>query len=112
MKRFTLAVGALIASFAASASDGNDLYKWALDYKKDNNAPSEAFYAGRYTGYISGINEAFANQFICLPVNTRNRQLFDIVYMRLRDNPKERTDDAGLIVLRALSEAYPCKNNK
>ncbi|SJZ33498.1 Rap1a/Tai family immunity protein [Pantoea eucalypti] len=109
MKKILLSLTLLGCSHAAFAYDGNDLYEWADAYKDKSGS---SFNAGLYVGYINGIAEVFSGEVFCVPKNTRNGQLYDIVYLYLRDNPKFRTDSAGGIILKALSQAYPCEIKK
>ncbi|HBV5676308.1 Rap1a/Tai family immunity protein [Klebsiella aerogenes] len=100
--------GLLCVSMSVSAYNGNDLYRWGKDYQE----PSGTFSSGMYSGYITGISDAFIGTAFCAPDGTTNGQLYDIVFNYLKENPARRTDDAGVIVLRSLSDAYPCKGKQ
>lgn len=96
----------LFISHPSLAYDGNDLYKWATDYSKDNVANGNAIF---YEGYVSAsASFAIAFQTICIPAKTRDGQFFDIVYDYLKSNPSKRTDNAVVLITQALKEAYPC----
>ncbi|MGE1560406.1 Rap1a/Tai family immunity protein [Pantoea septica] len=109
MKKILLSLTLSVCSHFACAYDGNDLYQWADDYKDKSG---NSFNAGMYVGHINGIAEVFDGEVFCVPEKTRNGQLYDIVYLYLRDNPKDRTDSAGGIILKALHQAYPCSAKK
>ncbi|MBZ7458983.1 hypothetical protein FMJ29_08380 [Klebsiella michiganensis] len=104
----TMVLTSLLMAFCsgAMAMDGNELYKLGQSYK-DKDA--SAFEAGRYIGYIHGIADVFSNDVFCVPENTRNGQIYDIVYLYLQNNPKDRTKGAAVLTLDSLTEAYPCK---
>lgn len=106
MNRIILAVALMVSCFSVMAMDGNELYKLGQSYR-DKDA--SAFEAGRYIGYIHGIADVFSNDVFCVPENTRNGQIYDIVFLYLQNNPKDRTKGAAVLTLDSLTEAYPCK---
>lgn len=63
-----------------------------------------------YTGYVSATAH-YSNTLgaVCLPSTTRDVQIFDIVHDYVRSHPAKRTDDASILIVNALQEAYPCK---
>ncbi|WP_159377479.1 Rap1a/Tai family immunity protein [Pantoea dispersa] len=105
MKEMLLGLALLSCSHFVCAYDGNDLYQWADAYKDKS---SNSFNAGMYVGHINEIAEVFGGEVFCVPKNTRNGQLYDIVYLYPRDNLNDRTDSAGGIILKAPHQEYPC----
>jgi hypothetical protein len=45
---------------------------------------------------------------VCLPNRATSGQITDVVIKYLKEHPEERTDKAGLIILRALVHAWGC----
>ena len=66
-------------------------------------------------GYVDGLLDAHDIYFIktdynffCRPNSSTVNQLIDVVGKYLKENPKIRHVNAGILVLEALQEAYPC----
>jgi hypothetical protein len=57
--------------------NGNDLKQWMKEQEKiDNNRPDAvAYYAGLYTGYISGVAEGLRGLLFCQPPTSTYGQL-------------------------------------
>ncbi|WP_433977369.1 Rap1a/Tai family immunity protein [Erwinia sp. E_sp_B01_9] len=109
MKRLLIALALIGSSFSASATDGNELYKWRLSYQDKSGSNFEA---GMYIGFIGGVTGIFTDEIFCIPEGTLNRQVYDIVLLYLQNNPKDRTKSGSSLVLTALHNAYPCQKNK
>jgi len=111
MKRLLLAavLTGVSSPVFASTYDGNAMYEWAQTYE---NKGSNAFDSGMYVGYIVGLAEITSSVLFCPPPHTQQGQLFDIVYIYLRDNPAKRSNSAGEVTITALRNAYPCSNKK
>lgn len=60
-------------------------------------------------GFIAGISDAYDEDVFCLPPRTQLGQIRDVVTKFLIDNPKERHNPAGVLVLVSLMESFPCK---
>ncbi len=66
--------------------------------------------------YVLGAADAFASalvaagrpQVFCFPSATTNDQIAQTAVRYLRANPQEGGNNAGLVVLAALSAGYPC----
>ena len=107
MKRIAVALTLVLSSFNTWAYDGNDLYDWSKVYAE--NKVNNLWY-GYYMGYVTATAHYMAALGgACAPPNTRDGQLFDIVHDYLKSHPATRTDDASVIIIKALQEAYPCK---
>lgn len=66
-------------------------------------------------GYVVGIADAMISMSVnntttyCIPTDADNDQLIRIAVKYLNDNPAKLHYAAGLLVLRAIAEAFPCK---
>ena len=86
----------------AVSFSGNDLYG---ELQKGN--PSNLFWVGYITGVARmGMVFGYVGQCIKLPETGTPQQTSDVVLAYLRDNPAERHQDATLVVLKALQEAF------
>jgi hypothetical protein len=45
---------------------------------------------------------------VCMPSHATSGQVVDVVVKYLKDNPKDRADKAGWIIIRALIQAWGC----
>jgi hypothetical protein len=81
---------------------GNSLYE---DMR--SSAPSPKAYA---SGYIIGVHDSLAyRRQVCIPDNkTPEGQVEDVVAKWLSENPAKRDAPGAIIVLVALSQAWPC----
>lgn len=97
-----IAAALLAATTTASAQyvNGNGLLK---DLRGGSNDRMFAL------GYIAGVADAYDEDVFCLPPRTQLGQIRDIVTKFLEENPKERHNHAGVLVLVPLMESYPCK---
>lgn len=103
----------LVASFSfAGFIDGNNLYQAGLEYYKNNiGERCNWFQNGFYEGYVDGVFDAYNGILICSPNNIKAGQVFDIVFKYLQNHPENRNLSANYLVLKALQEVWPCKNN-
>lgn len=93
-------------SFVANAYNGNDLYQWGKVYQSNDTLN---LHYGFYMGYVSATaHTAGALGAFCAPEDTTDGQIFDIVYDYTRSNPAKRTDDASIMIVKSLQDAYPC----
>ena len=110
-----LIIGAILAivimvSLEAKADGGtrgNDLWNSC-------NRPQQIECSGYVTGVIEGFFLAEAEQkvssIMCIPRGVANSQATSIVIKYLRENPSSRHKSASLLVVLAISEAFPCNN--
>ncbi|HCJ8588739.1 TPA: hypothetical protein NV716_002916 [Escherichia coli] len=97
----------MVTSFSSVAYDGNDLFEASKVYQA--NTKTDDLTIGYYMGYVAATSGYAAdNGVFCSPSNTRNGQLFDIVYNHLKENPASRSYSASTVIEKALSEAYLC----
>jgi hypothetical protein len=68
--------------------------------------------------WASGVVRAFqavakvtGRKLICFPSSGTMGQYRDVIVKHIRDNPRFRDVDSGLLALGALSEAFPCPNS-
>jgi hypothetical protein len=74
-------------------------------------------HAGACEGYIAGVSDTILsygsvitpkNRIYCPPPNAEMDQLIRVVKKWLEDNPSQLHLPAGVLVIRALGEAFPC----
>ena len=75
------------------------------------NLPSaDAARAGRCLGEVNGVcNTMFHYQMICPPARMSAGQAVLIVVRYLRAHPEDLHMNSSLLIMMALSEAFPCK---
>lgn len=103
---------------------GNDLYRYCTAASTDHDYSSKsvmclAFIMGIHDGaetsgqlltYMAERTEPF--RMMCVPANVEAGQLKDITVAYLRDHPADRNQGAGIVVMSALLEAYPCASDQ
>ena len=116
-------VGGVLGAPPSAHADyitGNDLYRYCkpaqTDAAKDlKETYCVAYITGVHDGaeasgslltYMAERDEPF--RLMCVPQGVEAGQLRDIVVQYLEDHPADRNLGAGLIVMSALLEAYPC----
>ena len=91
----------------ATFDTGNTIYAGLEDYKRDNS--TNLVSASISFGYVIGVHDALDGVVVCTPENTTKRQVIDIVFNYLRDNPQLRHKAADGLISQALVKFYPCK---
>ncbi|MCS7490287.1 hypothetical protein KQE47_06660 [Raoultella planticola] len=110
---------ALFCSFMVPAEakfyDGQQLYQYALEYKKaeqgGRSTPDNQLQAGVFMGYVASIIDAYGDegaQVFCQP-NGRLQTYADVVYKYLNDNPEQRVNSAESVVIAAMQTSFRCK---
>lgn len=123
MKRIVLIVAlCLLAnmSFAESIvfKTGNTIYPTFQDCEKWENGDKRVSAAtcGMVLGYVTGVYDTYGKLGqagesvtikICSPDVTA-KQLQDVVYDYLKENPRDRHKAASALVVLAMYEAWPC----
>jgi Rap1a immunity proteins len=106
-----LSQGALAQPTGMVFWSGNDLHS-ALQQRPASYARTLA------RGYLMGMSDLYSDMqrlgyvpwSICFPDNGRtDEQLADTVQKYLLEHPESRDVDAGGLVLRALTDAFPCR---
>lgn len=110
---------ALFCSFLLPAEakfyDGQQLYQYALEYKKaeqgGRSTPDNQLQAGVFMGYVASMIDAYGAegaQVFCQP-NGRLQTYADVVYKYLNDNPDQRVNSAESLVIAAMQASFRCK---
>ena len=110
---------ALFCSFLLPAEakfyNGQQLYQYALEYKKAEqgvrSTPDNQLLAGVFMGYVASIIDAYGAegaQVFCQP-NGRLQTYSDVVYKYLNDNPSQRVNSAESLVISAMQTSFRCK---
>ncbi|MFA1661598.1 Rap1a/Tai family immunity protein [Klebsiella quasipneumoniae] len=110
---------ALFCSFVVPAEakfyDGQQLYQYALEYKKaeqgGRRTPDNQLQAGVFMGYVASMIDAYGAegaQVFCQP-NGRLQTYADVVYKYLNDNPDRRVNSAESLVIAAMQASFRCK---
>ena len=63
-------------------------------------------------GYVMGVSDTYQNQTHCSGRNVTSGQTHDVVKQYLETNPSIRDNAADILVMIALSQAFPCKQQK
>lgn len=90
----------------ATFQNGNKLYGFYQDYKKE----SGSFNAGVYGGYVIGVADAFDDVTFSIPSYATQGQILDVVGKYLENHPEVRHNSAFIIVSDALAKVFPLKN--
>lgn len=102
MKKIIAATAAFIAIGAhAHFIDGNQLMG-----NTESQTPAERTFA---IGFVTGVVDAMQNEIVCVPDRVTVKQVVDISKAHLQQNPSIRHKPAAYIVLKAVSEVWPCK---
>lgn len=88
--------------------NGNDLKK-ILDEQEGGKG---SFSEGVYAGYVSGVSDALDGTVYCIPSQTTIRQSNAIVKKYLEANPEKWNEPGSMLIVEALSKAFPCKRGK
>jgi Rap1a immunity proteins len=111
MKTVTAAALVCVLSIApafADIVDGNKLWR---SCDGDTNTDKGLCYG--YAAAVVDSQEALlakGKYLFCVPATGTLGQLTDVVKKHLRDHPEDRHHPATFLVIRALMEAFPCKN--
>lgn len=128
-RKFLVALSILVLAAPASAvMSGNEL----LDLcEKKSSSYEEQVYFLECTQYVSGVIDtmdyvgfvellyAMSDEYaetlddmhftpICAPEGVRFQQKVDVIVKYLKDNPKNRHEDAHKLIIYAISAAWPC----
>jgi Ssp1 endopeptidase immunity protein Rap1a len=106
---FLLLVSASVHAQRVSTTTGNDL----LDSCESKAEFKQAF----CLGYINGATDLDGmdgsvfpeRRRSCVAENVSNGQVRDVVVKYLRDHPEERHLLAAILIVKAMSQAFPCK---
>ena len=60
-------------------------------------------------GFVTGVVNSTQNEFVCIPDRVTIKQVVDISKAHLQQNPSIRHKPAAYIVLKAVSDVWPCK---
>lgn len=104
MKKITVATICCLAMVAhADFLSGNDLLEKMTD--KGMAARMVAL------GYVVGVSDASYTYAHCMPKDVSSKQANDVVLQLLERNPSMRHYSAESLVVKALSETWPCKKS-
>lgn len=102
MKRLIAAYAAFLTMGAqAHFIDGNQLLA-----NIESQTPAERTFA---IGFVTGVVDAAQNEIVCVPDRVTIKQVVDISKTLLQQNPSIRHKPAAYIVLKAISDVWPCK---
>jgi hypothetical protein len=106
LKKLLIAVALVSASATANSQEfetGNSLYAKLMGDSIDRMVGMS---------YIAGVHDAYASITICSPDTITKGQLSDMMRNWLGNNPAHRHLPASVLVNRAFSNVWPCKNNR
>ena len=111
--RIIIMIILVIPTSAMSQDNGNELYQW-LNTRGKVESKIGIYNSGLADGFVAGVVEASPN--ICLPIfrgdpsksEVTRGQIIDITVRFLESHPEQRHLSAALLVIRAISEKFPC----
>ncbi|WP_426703282.1 Rap1a/Tai family immunity protein [Rhodanobacter sp. Col0626] len=62
-----------------------------------------------FRGYVGGVQDSFNGIAFCVPADVPLSQASAVVRKYLADNPQLWNEQANVLVVRALKQAYPCQ---
>lgn len=102
MKKIIAAAAAFITIGAhAHFIDGNQLMG-----NMESQTPAERTFA---IGFVTGVVDAMQNEIVCVPDRVTIKQVVDISKSYLQQNPSIRHKPAAFIVVKSVSDVWPCK---
>ncbi|MGS1116855.1 Rap1a/Tai family immunity protein [Castellaniella sp. UC4442_H9] len=106
--------GLTLCGTVASATyiDGSQLKAWSDgNYRVEHGSKSwsDVHDEALLIGYISGVSDTVNGLFFCPPSNAKLGQLMGVVRKHLLANPESWNMSAGMLVIAALRQAFPCK---
>jgi hypothetical protein len=109
---------ALLIAFLCSAAnaqfvEGTQLHEWILaNDRLDNGGKNQVDFINSSTVmfYIAGIAESYRNLgILCLPNGVSIGQMTSVVGKYLKEHPERWNERANILVISALTNAFPCK---
>lgn len=114
-----VALGTMMVSAAACATDGNDLLSECNTAIRAMDKNTQVDYdVGHCLGIIQGVlgtaslmgRTAPKNMRVCLPKSgVKGQQAIRVTVKFLEANPKLLNEDASMLILLALTDAFPCQ---
>lgn len=106
LRFFLFFMAGLSPSFAFNMS-GHDLFSQLKDYYIEKGMTDQQLLnAGRAYGYVCAVYDCNREE-LTIPEGTKPTHLIAAVYKFLIDNPNLRYKKANILVLEAVTEAYP-----
>ena len=106
LRFFLFFVAGLSPSFAIDMS-GHNLFSQLKDYYIEKGMTDQQLLnAGRAYGYVCAVYDSNREE-LTIPEGTKPTHLIAAVYKYLIDNPNLRYKKANILVLEAISQAYP-----
>jgi|SRR5882672_6784813 len=102
---------------------GNDFLR-VCDIKESNPTVTDGVCIGYVNGVLEGFNMAMrlgqvarhatitTGSFFCLPSESTMGQKYRVVVKYMNDHPEKTHNPTELLILDAVTEAFPCKNEK
>jgi hypothetical protein len=115
MKRTVIAIAALLLSPATLATDcGSNFAACAATAERVGPAGvlpdgGTGWDVGWVDGFVMGVGLSYIQAAWCPRQAISTQQLSAIVSKYMRENPAEWAEQPKTLVLRALSQAFPCK---
>lgn len=105
----TVLVGLSLSANAEFVS-GNMLRTWLRESEKsDAGTNFDLQQAAQSMGYLKGVYDAARSVWVCPPDGVTVGQVERIVIKHLDANPEQWARPADVLVVAALSQAFPCK---
>jgi len=125
----SLALGVAATAFVTATPafadyfNGNTLYEWCSTEPSDPHfQQNQSWCIGYIAGVVDGIktgnvfgqviagSTAETTDLICMPAEVTLGQVQEVATLYLKNNPATRHDFASVQVLKAVMDAWPCKD--
>jgi len=92
---------------------GNDLVRCWKEYKRDEaGQPCNVLDVVYFVGYVSGVADASYGRFILYPKSTTHGMLCSVAGKWIDNHPELWAEAPRIIVVTALTEAFPLQKRK
>ena len=113
----TVILAAALASSNARGSGGYYSGRDLVEGMKEQEKPAadrsrDCVKAAEFAGFVEGVHDALDRYTFCSPPNGPLGDVLAVVRKYVKANPEEWDRPAGVLVERALKQAFPCKPEK
>jgi hypothetical protein len=94
--------------------DGIQLAEWMREYEKFDRGDLDADHVlvRSYMAFVAGVHDTGDEIVFCTPKRASVGQVCSVVSKYLKENPQQWNEPANILVLKALTNAFPCQATK